>query len=497
MNKQDKFYLDHRIDEKIIFPATGYIFIIWRILAFINKKEMYEMELIYENFQIHQALILNINTDLIVLIIHFDDDSYSVRNKNTLLCTGKARAADSLNFDHDYLNDELVNDKNSIILDRLQFYKEIRIRGYEYGKRFQCVEKINSNGTMSIVQYNDNWVTFLDSILQIFVLSNNDAKLHLPVGFEWLKVSPNNIEIFLSSSSSLSASNSYFKVYHNRNLKLINIRDCFEMKYLTHVAPRSIFKKPELEWHMFTPFDRKINRFPKFFNLNLKKLIMNEFESGLISIHENKVAEFQNILYWSRQGGTVRKSIRQLIENIFTKDHYKLNTITIENDKSVENYSVDLILIDSISLSKNIIFKFKSLLANNGFVLAIIDLISFYILEESLKTSSNQDISHMTIVSKLILNDHIAVVLLKKIVKQIKDQTFVYIETHLFEWIDELKNKLKVIQNRPEGHNLWLVTNDCHSNGIIGLINCLRREPGGHRVRCILQDMLSKLDNGN
>lgn len=35
---------------------------------------------------------------------------------------------------------------------------------------------------------------------------------------------------------------------------------------------------------------------------------------------------------------------------------------------------------------------------------------------------------------------------------------------------------------------LWLVAHDSTSNGIVGMTNCLRREPGGDKIRC--QDAL-------
>lgn len=30
---------------------------------------------------------------------------------------------------------------------------------------------------------------------------------------------------------------------------------------------------------------------------------------------------------------------------------------------------------------------------------------------------------------------------------------------------------------------VWLTATSCPDSGVVGLVNCLRREPGGHRIR--------------
>ena len=53
-------------------------------------------------------------------------------------------------------------------------------------------------------------------------------------------------------------------------------------------------------------------------------------------------------------------------------------------------------------------------------------------------------------------------------------------------WFEIIKEKLidaKDADNKSD--NVWLIARDTHINGIIGLINCLRLEPGGENMRCI------------
>jgi fatty acid synthase len=42
------------------------------------------------------------------------------------------------------------------------------------------------------------------------------------------------------------------------------------------------------------------------------------------------------------------------------------------------------------------------------------------------------------------------------------------------------------MKESDEKENVWLIANDSQLNGVIGLINCLRLEPGGETLRCLL-----------
>lgn len=49
-----------------------------------------------------------------------------------------------------------------------------------------------------------------------------------------------------------------------------------------------------------------------------------------------------------------------------------------------------------------------------------------------------------------------------------------------FAWVDKLKEELK------DGQKVVLYSQDEHVNGLLGLVNCLRKEPGGEIVNGLL-----------
>ena len=71
---------------------------------------------------------------------------------------------------------------------------------------------------------------------------------------------------------------------------------------------------------------------------------------------------------------------------------------------------------------------------------------------------------------------------------RLERQTFIHVTNDKCEhWLEKLQNSLKTIEDRPESEYIWLLGDDSPNNGVIGLVNCLRKEPNGHRIRCIFR----------
>ena len=498
LKNDDAFYKDHRVDGKFIFPAMGYIVIIWRLLTESNNIAMDDSNIEIDDFRIHHPKLLDNDCELVELSIQFHNDAFSIKDMDIILCTGKAIVKDNLNFYSRCLRDEINNYQDRIKLNRNEFYKEARTKGYDYGQQFQCIENINSIGTRSIVKFNDNYITFLDSILQIYILSNNDSKLHLPIGFEHFKFSPRLIKNFLSSSSYL---NYCFEVKHNPKINLIYIDDCLEIKYQTRVAPRSFGKKPLIEFYKFKPYIEILNNSSNCNKIQLSRLILDECEFCLNIIFENSHdLQYKNILYFLKQNNKLRKGMKILMEIFFANSNYELSVInTMDQDHLCKNYN--FIVIDMIKISDNIICILERMIEENCFILAIVDEISLNYIDRWLNINCYECMNNrfrepsLVLITKRRVNRFITVVLLRKTrSKRVTDQTYINIKTNSYHWVDLLKNELKNINSKPIGVNVFLISNDSTHNGVIGFVNSLRKEPNGHRIRCILYERHSKLN---
>lgn len=50
--------MDHRIDGRVIFPATGYLCLVWRTLARALGLALEQTPVVFEDVTLHQATIL-------------------------------------------------------------------------------------------------------------------------------------------------------------------------------------------------------------------------------------------------------------------------------------------------------------------------------------------------------------------------------------------------------------------------------------------------------
>ena len=54
-----------------------------------------------------------------------------------------------------------------------------------------------------------------------------------------------------------------------------------------------------------------------------------------------------------------------------------------------------------------------------------------------------------------------------------------------FAWVPDVKASLLKHQDAPADHTLWLVVDGAPESGIVGMVNCLKQEPGGNRLRLV------------
>ncbi|XP_025155072.1 LOW QUALITY PROTEIN: fatty acid synthase-like [Harpegnathos saltator] len=80
-----------------------------------------------------------------------------------------------------------------------------------------------------------------------------------------------------------------------------------------------------------------------------------------------------------------------------------------------------------------------------------------------------------------------SVLLLRKAQSAIIRREIVHINNYEFSWIGKLKSVMDA--DNETNSRVILVTEDNPECGVLGLVNCLRREPGGDTVRCVfIQD---------
>ncbi|XP_055553792.1 fatty acid synthase [Falco cherrug] len=63
----------------------------------------------------------------------------------------------------------------------------------------------------------------------------------------------------------------------------------------------------------------------------------------------------------------------------------------------------------------------------------------------------------------------------------VKTPVFLPVDDTNFKWVESLKEVLADTSEQP----VWLTATSCGNSGILGMVNCLRLEAEGHRIRCV------------
>ena len=190
-NKSYKFLLGHAINEKILLPATFYLMTVWRKIALSYGSPDYaKIPIEFRNVKFHQAIMLSHNDTLkFDVLLNNQTKTFTVTEKGLVCVTGYAHMPTDFNL----MNPQTINcetSSDSLKLTSKEVYKELRLRGYDYGKSFQGVVEAMSDGSKGKVKFLNDWVSFADSCFQIILLGNEKRQLFLPIFIEYLRCDP-------------------------------------------------------------------------------------------------------------------------------------------------------------------------------------------------------------------------------------------------------------------------------------------------------------------
>lgn len=82
----------------------------------------------------------------------------------------------------------LPDAEEKLVLTRKDIYKELRLRGYEYNGLFRGLNSASLNGTEGRIEWANNWVSFLDNMLQLAILGNKTRGMYVSAGIQKLVI---------------------------------------------------------------------------------------------------------------------------------------------------------------------------------------------------------------------------------------------------------------------------------------------------------------------
>ncbi|XP_059181217.1 LOW QUALITY PROTEIN: fatty acid synthase [Centropristis striata] len=255
---EDYYLIGHCIDGRVLYPATGYLVLAWRTLVRSLGVVMETTPVVFEDITIHRATILP-KTGSVQLKVHLmpATSKFEVSENGNLTVSGKVCVLEDAALDafHSQINNQPVSDHcdPKLKLTAHDVYKELRLRGYDYGKSFQGILESNNTGDSGKLQWSGNWVSFLDTMLQMIVVGLSGRSLRLPTRIRSMCVDP---ALHLDKVSRCPEEKTALDVHVNRCLDNIVAGGVQISGLHATVAPRRQQQQspPTLEEFLFVPY---------------------------------------------------------------------------------------------------------------------------------------------------------------------------------------------------------------------------------------------------
>ena len=121
---------------------------------------------------------------------------FTISENGNIAATGRIYTPDDQVLELQYQleeSDDLEEeqDSNHQYLYTKDIYKELRIRGYDYGPKFQGLIEARGDGRKGKAKWTGHWISFVDSIMHLALVALPIRALFIPIGFQSIRCDPN------------------------------------------------------------------------------------------------------------------------------------------------------------------------------------------------------------------------------------------------------------------------------------------------------------------
>ena len=199
---EDSFLFDHKIDGRILFPATGYLMMAWSAFAKLNSVCVYDCPIEFRDVSFERATVMNPTETKLTIRVNEDSGCFTIKEGDNLVCKGFVRFR-QMSYEEPVAVRLNPPPDDLITMQSKDLYREFRIRGYDYGQYFQGLNDSRSDGRSGNIVWRDilaksfrdsmsletdeeqsllwlrSWITFSDAMFQLLLMSQQDISRNL------------------------------------------------------------------------------------------------------------------------------------------------------------------------------------------------------------------------------------------------------------------------------------------------------------------------------
>lgn len=251
----DAHIAGHKIDGRVLFPATGYMLLVWKTFAKLRGADFEQLPVVFENVRFQRATIMPKEGPVKFSINIFEGTGdFEICEATTVVVSGNIRASDDIKREQLTLPAlPEVAGEEVLPLNTKDIYKELRLRGYEYRGIFQGIQRSDSYGNAGELRWANEWIPFMDTMLQFSILSTSHRLMYLPSRIQYVAIDPIGHRRLVDELPEDAG----MPVYHYKNVNIVKSGGVEFRGLKSSLAPRrqQAQADPKLERYTFVPYE--------------------------------------------------------------------------------------------------------------------------------------------------------------------------------------------------------------------------------------------------
>ncbi|KAK5638955.1 hypothetical protein RI129_013250 [Pyrocoelia pectoralis] len=450
------FLPGHVIDGLTLMPATSYLYMVWETYCKILNLSLVTSRVRFENVKFHKAMnISKLSAMEFKITIGRVTHKFEIGEIDQPIVSGSIYTVkNTLDLPSISQHEEQITHASKDI------YKELRLRGYNYTGGFRSLADASSDWSICHVKWEPNWITFIDNMLQSKLLCEDTRSLYIPTFINKLVIdAPKHLDYVKRLGDK-----PFLPIYNHR---MANVISCGGIEvtqvHVTAIPRRKERGEPVLETYKFVPFSTELP-----IKSAVRVLMQIFLENTLIlKLKAVEVVETDTISPLIQEALNDQPLVKSEIV-ILGNENLGASNVKVINKPLSSESNCGIIVIEHASAHLPLLREAEGALRDNGMIIS---------READNFTSIYPGFDVLSVVK----TETETLVLLKRIGSNTSAKV---VEAKLggldFGWFakiqDVIRNDVKVmvvVRNEP-------------LSGVLGFINCLRREPGGMHLRCVL-----------
>ncbi|XP_031348358.1 fatty acid synthase-like [Photinus pyralis] len=454
----------HVIDGMTIMPATGYLFMVWETYCKIVDVPIAGSRVRFDNVRFHKAVhISKISEMEFKITIGRGTNRFEIGDVDEVIVSGSIR---TLSETDEFIDLALSpEDDEGISFASKDIYKELRLRGYNYSGAFRSQEKAHISGLISWIKWERNWIAFIDNMLQTKLLGEDTRSLYVPTFIGQLKIDAMKHFEYVKELDNPSL----LPVYNHREADAISCGGIELRKlYATSILRRKVTAEPVLETHKFVPFNTELPM-----QSAVRVLVQIFLENSLsLKVKIVEVAQTDAIAPILQEALNDQPLVKTEVI-ILGDENLSVPNMKVHNKALSTEKQCAIVIAEEASGNLELLKEAEGVLKENGIIIS---------RERGEFTANFPGLALLAQVK----TETDTLVLLRKVVSYPKEHVIMAkFDGTTYDWLPNLQSAM-----RNETKTLVVVENQPLS-GVLGFVNCLRREPGGTNVKCVF------VQNGN